>query len=68
MVMPPDTSFVQWLPFVGMVLAIACLFGAFRSGRRRRLIENLPTSKTTGVFIGLAELKDTAESAAPLTS
>ncbi len=66
--MPPDTSLVQWLPLAGMLLAGACLFGAFRSGRRRRLIENLPTSKTTGVFIGLVELKGTAESAVPLTS
>ncbi len=46
----------------------AGLGGAFRAGRRRRLVENLPTSKTTGVFIGLVELKGTAESASPLTS
>ncbi len=57
-----------FLPFAGLVLAVIALFFAFKDGRRRRLIENLPTSKTTGVFIGLVELKGTAESAAPLTS
>jgi hypothetical protein len=36
--------------------------------RRKRLIDDLPTSKTQGVFIGLAELKGTAESDMPLTS
>jgi len=41
---------------------------ALRSGKRKRLVDNLPTSKTTGVFIGLVELKGTAESAQPLTS
>ena len=35
--------------------------GAFKSLRTRRLIENLPTAKTKGVFIGLVELKGTAE-------
>jgi hypothetical protein len=32
------------------------------------LIDDLPTSKALGVFIGLAELKGTAESESPLTS
>jgi len=36
--------------------------------RRKRLIDDVPTSKTQGVFIGLAELKGTAESEVPLTS
>jgi hypothetical protein len=36
--------------------------------RHKRLIDDLPTSKTQGVFIGLAELKGTAESENPLTS
>ena len=66
--MNPDLSWTQWLPVAGMTLAALCLFAAFRSGRKRRLLENLPTSKTTGVFIGLVELKGTAECAAPLTS
>lgn len=35
--------------------------------KRQRLLEDLPTSKTIGVFIGLVELKGTAESEAPFT-
>ena len=61
-------DFAPFLPLIGALLAVAGLFAAFRDGRRRRLIENLPTSKTTGVFIGLVELKGAAESARPLTS
>ncbi len=61
-------DFAPFLPLIGAVLALASLAGAFRNGRRRRLIDNLPTSKTSGVFIGFVELKGTAESAEPLTS
>ena len=42
--------------------------GGVRAGRRRRLVENLPTSKTTGVFIGLVVLKGSAEAAIRSTS
>ena len=58
----------NWLPVVGAVLALICLIAALRSGKRRRLIDNLPTCKTTGVFIGLVEVKGTAELREPLTS
>ncbi len=51
-----------------MVLGLLCLAGAYHAARRRCLVDNLPTSKTTGVFIGLVELKGTAESAQPLVS
>ncbi|HSY19658.1 MAG TPA: LemA family protein [Candidatus Acidoferrales bacterium] len=61
-------DFAPFLPLIGAVLALVCLICAFRDGRRRRLIDNLPTSKTTGVFIGFVELKGTAESASPLAS
>jgi hypothetical protein len=61
-------DFAPYLPLVGLLLSLLVLGLAFRAGRRRRLVENLPTSKTTGVFIGLVELKGTAESAGPLTS
>ena len=61
-------DFAPFLPLIGAVLALVGLICAFRNGRQRRLIENLPTSKTSGVFIGLVELKGTAESADPLTS
>ena len=40
----------------------------FRALRRRRTIDDCPTSKTQGVFIGLSELKGTAECENPLTS
>ncbi|MGD8452812.1 MAG: LemA family protein [Phycisphaerae bacterium] len=53
---------------LGVLLGLLSLFAALRAGRRRRLIDNLPTSKTTGVFIGQVELKGTAESAQPLVS
>jgi hypothetical protein len=48
--------------------ALGCLVGVFWALRHKRLIDDLPTSKTQGVFIGLAELKGTAESETPLTS
>src|SRR5580765_2307940 len=57
-----------WPPFAGVLFALVCLIAALRSGKRRRLIDNLPTCKTSGVFIGLVEVKGTAESAEPLTS
>jgi hypothetical protein len=56
------------VPVLGGVLALLCLGAAYRSGRKARLIENLPTCSTHGVFIGLVELKGTAESSEPLTS
>src|ERR1044072_9676145 len=61
-------SWASYLPWLGAALALACLLFALRSGKRKRLVDNLPTSKTSGVFIGLVELKGTAESAQPLTS
>lgn len=61
-----------FLPLLSIILGglggIGCLIGAFRALRRKRLIDDVPTSKTQGVFIGLAELKGTAESEMPLTS
>ncbi|MBN1366989.1 MAG: LemA family protein, partial [Dehalococcoidales bacterium] len=52
---------------LGILLALMGLFFAFRSYRHKRLIDDTPTSKTQGVFIGLAELKGTAESETPFT-
>jgi len=57
-----------WVPLSGALLALLCLWGALRAARRQRLIDDLPTCKTTGVFIGLVELKGTAESERPLVS
>lgn len=61
-------KFTPFIPWLGGVFAFLCILAALRNNRKKRLIENLPTSKTTGVFIGLVELKGTAESEAPLTS
>ena len=51
----------------GGIIALLFLFLAFRVFSRKRLIDDTPTSKAQGVFIGLVELKGTAESDAPLT-
>ena len=60
------------LPLLSVVLgslaALGCLIGVFWALRHKRIIDDLPTSMTQGVFIGLAELKGTAESETPLTS
>lgn len=56
------------VPLLGGVLALLCLGAAYRSGHKARLIENLPTCSTHGIFIGLVELKGNAESSAPMTS
>ncbi|MBA3685910.1 MAG: hypothetical protein H0W72_11815 [Planctomycetes bacterium] len=51
---------------LGSGIAGACLVFGMSRELRWRLIADLPTSKTTGVFIGLVELKGTAELDAPL--
>ena len=50
---------------IGGFLALLCLIGAFRSGRRRWLVENLPTSKASDVSEGLVEVKGTVECEGP---
>ena len=49
------------IPTLGGLLALLFVILSLRAGRRQRLVADLPTSKTTGVFIGLVELKGTAE-------
>lgn len=58
----------RWLPLACTAGALACLALALRAGRRQLLLDNLPTSRTSGVFMGLVELKGRAESSAPLSS
>lgn len=55
-------------PIIGSLVAFGALLWSLRQRRRHRLLADLPTSKVRGVFIGLVELKGTAESEAPLTS
>ena len=55
-------------PALGGMLALLLIFLALRAGLRQRLVSDLPTSKTTGVFIGLVELKGSAEVEQPLVS
>ena len=64
------------MAFVLSVLVAGCwllcpwvlLRGSHRANRLRRLMDALPTSSVRGVFIGLVELKGTAECADPLVS
>ncbi len=65
---PAVNQFEPWIPWIGVALAFVCLLASLRAARRKRLVNDLPTSKTTGVFIGLVELKGTAETDRPLTS
>jgi len=62
------SSAPQVISVVGPLLALLCLIFGLRAARRKRLIDNVPTCKTTGVFIGLVELKGTAETGEPLVS
>lgn len=57
--------FAQNAHLIGACLALLCLIRAFRSGRRRWLVENLPTSKSNAVRDGLVEVKGIAEPEGP---
>lgn len=65
---PDGPSAEVWVPIGGIVLSGLMLLGWMRSLKQRRLLEDLPTSKVKGVFIGLVEVKGTAESEDPLES
>jgi hypothetical protein len=57
------------IPIVAcLVLSVLALAVSLRQRRKQRLLADLPTSKTQGVFIGLVELCGTAESAEPVHS
>ena len=57
-----------WPLLLSILVGIVCLLAGFRTLWRKRLIDDLPTSKTQGAFIGLTELQGTAESDNPLIS
>ena len=64
----PSIAFSPAILGIAAALALGCLIAAFHFYRKRCLIDDTPTSRTQGVFIGLAEIKGTAESETPLTS
>ncbi len=51
-----------------LVIALICVFVYARGTKRKRLIEDTPTSKVKGVFIGLNEIKGTANLIANMRS
>ncbi|MBI1381497.1 MAG: LemA domain-containing protein [Planctomycetaceae bacterium] len=53
------------LPLGALLLAFGALLLGMSALRRARLIQNLPTSKTRGVFLGLVELEGEVQSDAP---
>ncbi len=59
---------VDWIPVAGFVGGSLLVLLCFSRIRKKRLLQNLPTSKTTGVYIGLVELKGKVECGQPLTS
>lgn len=63
-----NMSFSLLSVLAGSLASLGCLIRAFYLLRRKRLIDDMPTSKAQGVFIGLVELKGTAESDKPLDS
>jgi len=57
------------LPGLALALvSLGLLAWSLHLRRRHRLVRDLPTSKVRGVFIGLVELKGTAEAETPLRS
>ncbi|MBI5381605.1 MAG: LemA family protein [Opitutae bacterium] len=54
------------LTAAGAALGLVFLGFSLHLRRKQRLLDDLPTSKTHGVFIGLVELKGAAECEAPL--
>jgi len=68
----PFPLFAMNWPLLALLLgagaSLACLVGAMNTALERRIIDNVPTSKTSGVFIGFVKVKGRAESDTPLTS
>ncbi len=59
---------MPWPVWLSPLAAALLLWGSLRLRRRHRLLADMPTSKAAGVFVGLTELKGTAECEAPRTS
>jgi hypothetical protein len=58
----------HWPLTISILGGLGCLIAGFHALWRKRLIDDIPTSKTQGAFIGLTELKGTTESDSPLCS
>ena len=58
----------MWFPASTGILSLICLALSLRAIKRRRIVDDTPTSKTTGVFIGMVELTGHAVTDQPLTS
>ena len=56
-----DISLPWWFTVLAGFFAVFCLWRSHAANRRFRLVDALPTSRAQGVFIGLVELKGTAE-------
>jgi hypothetical protein len=59
---------MPWYFWISPVAAVLLLWGSLILRRKQRLLADMPTSKAAGVFIGMSELKGTAESEAHCTS
>jgi len=59
---------IPWFIWLSPLAALLLLWGSLRLRRRQRLLADMPTSKVAGVFMGLSELKGTAECETPCTS
>lgn len=65
----PTNQWNIWFgPAFPLLGSIALAVVGYLALRRKRLMQNVPTSKVKGVFIGLNELKGAARVAEPLTS
>lgn len=62
--MQPETL----ITIVGMVLASVFLYFSLRNLKKKRTIDDTPTSKANGVFIGLVEVSGSVECENPLRS
>jgi len=63
----PEQGALVWV-VVASVAAILLLLWGFSSLKKKRLIENVPTSKTKGVFMGLNEVQGIIRTDLPITS
>lgn len=57
-----------WIPIAIGVGSLLCLYLSQRAVKRRRIVDDTPTSKTTGVFLGMVELTGIAFANEPVTS